>query len=58
MNNYVVVNTKSELKLALENSTQQIIIINPDLASNIKTIETESICSVNSCSWWTWCCGY
>ena len=42
MNNYAVVNTKSELKLALENKTKQILITNPDLASNIRTVKTAS----------------
>jgi hypothetical protein len=42
MNNYAVVNTKSELKLALENNTKKIIITNPDLASNIRTVKNAS----------------
>ncbi|MGI9897166.1 hypothetical protein ACKVMY_16520 [Vibrio natriegens] len=42
MNDYAVVNTKEELKRAVERDTRQIIITNPDLASNIKTVKTAS----------------
>lgn len=42
MNDYAVVHTKDELKRALEQEVQQIIITNPDLASNIRTVKTAS----------------
>lgn len=42
MNDYAVVNTKEELKQAVERDTRQIIITNPSLASNIKTVKTAS----------------
>jgi len=42
MDDYAVVNTKEELKRAVERETRQIIITNSDLASNIKTVKTAS----------------
>lgn len=42
MDDYAVVSTKGELKRAVERETRQIIITNPDLASNIRTVKTAS----------------
>ncbi|ENM3919004.1 hypothetical protein DDN19_003328 [Vibrio cholerae] len=42
MNDYAVVSTKEELKRALERETRQIIITDPELASNIKAVKTAS----------------
>jgi hypothetical protein len=42
MNDFAIVGTKEELKQAIEREAQQIIITNPDLASNIKNVKTAS----------------
>jgi hypothetical protein len=42
MKDYAVVNTKAELKHALEEKVQKIIVTNSDLASNIRTVKTAS----------------
>lgn len=42
MNDYAIVTTKEELERAIEQETRQIIITNPDLASNLKTVKTAS----------------
>lgn len=42
MNEYAVVNSKDELKRALEQEIQQIIIMNSDVASNVRTVKTAS----------------
>ena len=42
MSDYAIVNTKEELQSAIEQKTRKIIIINPDLASNIKTVKNTS----------------
>lgn len=42
MSDYAVVSTKEELKRAVERETRQIIITDPKLASNIKTVKTAS----------------
>jgi len=42
MEEYAVVNSKDELKCALEQEVQQIIITNPRLASSIRTVKAAS----------------
>ena len=42
MNNYAVVSTKKELEQALERKVDRIIVTNPDLARNIRTVKFAS----------------
>lgn len=42
MTDYVIVNTKAELKSAIERKVQTIVVQDADLASSIRTIKTAS----------------